>query len=354
MNTYYYALDHNGDYLFDNFPNEVKDLIISYKENKDTFLIELNGGKCLARIGCKINEYGKIFTLTTEKKYIERYKFFKELVDKSSFGLKSLSQLNRQNIEDNTKQTEEFIHNLTSLHTYSLQNLFRLIPQNTLTGNINTQKEIINGIINSNIELTVDSILKLIKYNLAMKVEFSVFDRTLKPNAYLKKISHSMRDIVLSALQIFIDDFDQKNITVSLESCDKRLDIDYDSLFVSLFYLLDNSIKYCCPNTLYKIKFHEDDNNIFSISFIMISIKIESNEINKLTSKGYRSPLANRLNDKGSGLGMFRILKTLNLNDATLEIVPRYKDYTKKINGIEYEANLFKFKFKNQEDWFKC
>ena len=101
-----------------------------------------------------------------------------------------------------------------------------------------------------------------------MKVEFSVFERTQKPISVVKKIPHSIRGILLSILQIFIDDFEKIRIEVSLDAgqaSERRIEIDDDSFFVSLFYLLENSLKYCCPNTKYKIIFKEENLSLIHI-----------------------------------------------------------------------------------------
>jgi len=241
------------------------------------------------------------------------------------------------------------------LNSYSIQDLFVLIPQKTLSENINRQKDIIKEVIVEKPNVTVDTLLKLIKYNLAMKVEFSVFDRTQKPTSIVKKIPHSIRGLLLSILQIFIDDFEKKKIDVSLDAgqaSERRIEIDDDSLFVSLFYLLENSLKYCLPNTKYKIIFTEEK-NCFSILFIMISIRIETYEINKLTNFGYRSESAKQINSQGKGIGMYRIIKTLKLNNAVLEITPRINDYTRKCGNITYEGNQFKIKFLGQSEWYR-
>lgn len=188
-----------------------------------------------------------------------------------------------------------------------------------------------------------------------MKVEFSVFERTLNPSMSVRKISHSIRSVVLSMLQIFIDDFEEKGIVVSLDAgtaSERRLEIDHDSLLVSLFYLLENSLKYCCPRTKYKIIF-KDENDSFSILFNMISIRIENYEVKELTNFGYRSDTAKKINTEGQGIGMYRIIKTLKLNNAELEITPRINDFTKKRGDITYEGNEFRIKFNRQKDWFK-
>lgn len=352
MRTFYFATRANGDYIFDNFPDELKYLISEFKEKKDPFTITLKGEKIEARMACKTNQYGSIYVLTTESKFINRYKYFKQLVDLSPIYIKPLVNFQNELIETHNKRNEEFIHNVTSLNTYSIQDLFSLIPQNTLTENINKQKEKVREIIDEKPNVTVNTLLNLIKYNLATKVEFSVFERTIKPCASLQKETHSIRSVILSILQIFIDDFEKKNIEVSLDACEKLLKIDYDSLFVSLYYIFDNAVKYCCPSTKFKIIFKEEKGS-FDILIIMISIRIEDSEINKLSIRGYRSDYARLLNNNGHGIGMYRIHKTLKLNDAELVIKPRTNDFKRESRGIKYEANEFRIKFNGQQDWFK-
>ncbi len=355
MSTYYFAINAEGEHIFDNFPSNLKHITKNYIESTSPIDLNIEELKIKARIGKRSNSFGTIYTLTFDKKYVDRYKLFKELLGFSIISLESLANFHKSILIAQTVKTEELIHNITSLNTYSIQNLYSLIPQRTLSENINKQKDIIRGIISEKPNVTTDTLLKLIKYNLSMKLEFSVFERTQNPNAPIKKISHSIRNIVLSILQIFVDDFENKKIEVSLDSgsdSERRLEIDDDSLFVSLFYLLENSVKYCCPNTRYKIHFKEES-DCFSISFNMISIKIETYEIAKLTDYGYRSDFAKKINLEGKGIGMFRIVKTLKFNDAKLEIIPRIGEYVKINNDIIYENNQFKIKFMGQQDWFK-
>lgn len=353
MSTYYLVQNKRCEHLCDNFPKDLVYLIYEFKESKNTFIVSVDGKSTKARIGRKANSHGVIFTLTIEPKYIKRYKLFRELVELSALTIEPFTKFQQSIVDSNNTKTEEFIHNITSLNTYSIQDLFVLIPQNVLSENINKQKDIIKDYIVEKPYVTAETLLKLIKYNLAMKVEFSVFERTKKPDVTVKKISHSIRNLVLSILQIFIDDFEKKKIEVSLDAgtaSERRLNIDDDSLFVSLFYLLENSIKYCCPNTKYKIIF-KDESDDFSILFIMISLRIENNEVNKLVEHSYRSPLAKKLNQEGKGLGMYRITKTLKLNNAVLEITPRINDYSRISGDVQFEGNQFKIKFLDQNRW---
>lgn len=352
MTTFYYAEKTNGDYIFDNFPKNLIPLIANFKENQEVIKVFINGEKTEARIGKKKNAYGAIYVLTTEQKYINRYKLFKELVELSTIAIEPISTFQNKLIEKHSSDSQEFIHNVTSLNSYSIQSLFSLIPQAKLTGNINKQVDAVKDIINEKPIVASKTLLKLIKHSLATKVEFSVFERTMKLYQVSQKTDYPIREMVLSILQIFMEDFEERNITVSLDACERRISIDYDSLFVSFYYVLDNAIKYCCPNTDFKIIFKEEE-NCFAILIIMISVRIEDYEIQKLHIKGYRSDNIKSLNKDGNGIGMYRILKTLKFNDAELEITPRINTFKKTTGDVNYEANQFKIKFIGQQDWFK-
>lgn len=357
MSTYYFAFDNEKNYLFDNFPPELTNLVHEYTESSKIFNVTIDGINRQARLGRKYNNFGAVFTLTTEDKYISRPKLFKELLDTSILALKPLDDLKKSFVETKNRETEEFIHNVTSLNGYSIQDLFVLIPQDTLAENITKQSEIVKDIIQKKPNVTVSTLLKLIKYTLATKVEFSVYERTQSSNGYgtAQKMEWSIRAVVLSVLQIFMEDFEKMKVRVSLDAgadSEKRLKIDYDSLFVSLFYILDNSIKYCLHSTEYKIIFREESDG-YAVMFNMASIKINDNEVPKLTEHGYRSAIARSMNKEGKGIGMYRIVKTLKLNDATLEIKPRINEYKNTYDGIEYECNQFKVIFKGQNSWLK-
>jgi signal transduction histidine kinase len=352
MSTYYYAVSPSGDYLFDNVPQELMQLVSNFKETSKPTVLEFDGKKTVARVGRKKNDVGTIYTISTDQKLVDRLKLFRQVVDMSPVAMKSLAAFKQDIRNSQNSQTEEFIHNVTSLNTYSIQDLFTLFPQRLLTENINKQTDAIKNIVLDKPNEIVKTVLKLIKYSLAMKVEFSVFERVLKPNVVAQKMNHSIRAIILSILQIFIEDFESHRIEVSLDSSEKRVVVDYDLIFVSLYYIFDNAVKYCCPNSKFKIFFKEEKNS-FAIIFSMISLKISDDEVDKLSLRGYRSSLARSLDNTGNGIGMYRIIKTLKLNNAELEVTPRINDYRREYRNFDYEANQFKIKLIGQQDWFK-
>ncbi len=353
MATFYQCISKSGEVLFNNLPIELTEEIKRQSRSQKIIPITLNNQITDCRIGERISSHGSIYTLTDDKRLVNRFKFFKEVLDQSLIILENLNTCRQSLIEEQSSKIDELIHNIVSLNTYSIQSLYALIPQKDLPENINPQKDFIKKIILEKPNVTVDTLLKLIKNNLAMKIEFSVYERINNPRIRLNRINYSVRMIILSIMQIFSDDFDKKNIEISLDASpisERRIDIDDDALFVSLFYLFENSLKYCCNNTKYVIFFSEDTDT-FSVSFKMISVKINEDEIDKLLEYGYRSNNVKQLNIEGKGIGMFRIVKTLEANNAILKITPRCSTYTKDVGGTIYEANTFTIIFKDQKQW---
>ncbi|WP_353146264.1 hypothetical protein [Chryseobacterium sp.] len=351
-NTFYYVKNKDSNYLLDNFPSDFKYLIHTDINSRNRIDLAFGKETIKARIGKHCCSDLEIIILTFDEKYTNRYKFFKELLDVSPLLITPILELQDSVTKQNQESYDEFVHNITSLNSYSIQNLFSLIPQELLSNNINKQKEIIKEIIKEKPNLTVDALLKQIKYSVATKVEFSAYESIVKNNNTLLKQKHKIHKVILSILQIFIDDFEKNKITVSLSASEKLLEIDYDSIFVSLYYIFDNALKYCCPNTDFKIILSEEPQS-FDIIFKMVSVKIDDNEIDLLTERGYRSKTAKAVNTQGKGIGMYRIMKTLKYNNAELKITPNSFKFNKTTQNIEYQGNEFRVIFKNQNDWFK-
>jgi hypothetical protein len=344
MDTFKQINDSLGNIVYGDIPTEIQYLTAEIKDKSIKKEIKLNKIKHKAKLGYETNSNGTIYIITTETKYVNSSKLFNELIKMSIISLDTIISFNKKIALNQNEYVQDLIHNLTSLNAYNIQDLDALIPQQNLSKNINTQKSIIKSIIQEKPNITVETLLRLIKYNFAMKVEFSVFEKTVMKNPNVQKIEYSIREIILSILQIFIEDFEAKKIQVSVDSNFTRLFVDYDILFVSLYYILDNAVKYCSNKTKFKIIFKEDGNDFF-VLFDMVSLRIEDFEVGKLCQKKFRAQSAKLLTDEGKGIGMNRVLKTLKLNNAEILIKPRVTEYSKTSGKLNYEHNQFILKF---------
>lgn len=344
MKTFIDLIDIEGKSILNNFPKELQVFLEKEIPKSEKIELTFNGKKTKARIGKQKNNYGEIVILSIEERYVNSNNLFYELFKITILSLENIVSFRNTFSLNQNEYVQDLIHNLTSLNTYNVQELESLIPSKVLTQNINTQKEVIKNIIAEKPIITANTLLKLIKYNYAMKVEFSVFEKTIMQNPKVQKQELSIKEIILSILQIFIDEFEQRNITVSIDNNDKRIHIDYEILFVSLFYILENAVKYCSKSSKFKILLKEEE-SYFYIIFDMLSLRIEDDEVSKLCLKKFRAKSAINYSEDGKGIGMSRVLKTLKLNNADIEIIPRVTDFSLKKGQFTYEHNQIKLKF---------
>ena len=151
-------------------------------------------------------------------------------------------------------------HNLVSIQARNTQEMFALIPQEKLTGDIHGQISAISSIITSNSVKASQTLLQLIKNNLAMKSEFtsSIF---LFPNRKLieKKIrltfkNHPIRNVLLNVAHAFFSDFTDHGVTINVGECQATVKLDYDTFRVALFHVIDNATKYIQPHSNFDIE----------------------------------------------------------------------------------------------------
>lgn len=341
MEVFQHILDiETKEVLANNFPEYLQKLLNPPMDQ--VHLINVSGKFKKFRFGTRKNEKGILYLCTSEERYVNSSKLFRDLLDISETAMNTIVNFRNTFSLNQNEYVQGLLHNLTSINTYNIQDIFALVPQKVLTENLNTQHEVLKEIIVGQPNVTANTLLKLIKSNYAMKIEFSVFEKTVMKNPIVQKSDYSVREIVLSILQIFIDDFESNGITVTLDSNPKRLFIDYDIFFVSLYYIFENAVKYCMGGSKIKIHLVEEGFNNFVVIFDMMSIKIEDDEVTKLTTKNYRSQHAINLTSKGKGIGMHRVLKTLRLNNSKLEITPRYTSTSFDKNGNLFEHNRFR------------
>lgn len=193
--------------------------------------------------------------------------------------------------------------------------------------------------------------LRVAKNNMAMKVEFSVFDKLMEPRPSINKEKHEIRKIILNILQIFHQDFQDKNIELHLDSSDVELDVDFETINVCFYYIIENAVKYCAPDSKLKIYLLEE-NRFFKVSFDMLSLQIQEGEENKLCDYGYCGINSKKSGKNGFGIGLYRAYKTLILNGAKIEIKPRISNTIRAHAGYTYEHNAIDTIFPYEKGWF--
>jgi K+-sensing histidine kinase KdpD len=242
--------------------------------------------------------------------------------------------------ESEKKKTIRLKHNLSTYSTKIHQELYKLLPQDKISGNIHNQREIVKSILEKNPDHAVTTLLRILKNSNLIKAEFDVYDILHSPNPHVDQQTHSIHKVITLSLSSFLLDFIGKGIKLNMDECDGIMSFDYKSMSSILCHIFDNATKYVAPNSNFKISVEEDESH-FNLIFDMISLKVNENELNKIFDEGFSSDFSEKLGYAGSGIGMNIIKRLSELNKFKLEFKNNI-DPTKGIErlGIPFDQNI--------------
>jgi signal transduction histidine kinase len=210
-------------------------------------------------------------------------------------------------------------HNLISYNAHILQDLYSIVPQERLAGNGQDQiSAFLDAIITKPKDAAV-SLLRILKNTNLSKSEFSIFEKLYDENPTLEIYSHKIHKVILLVFNSFWYDFIQKRVKININRCDRKLNLDYESVSAAFAHIIDNAVKYTATGTELEVSF-EEGGDAYIVKFDMVSMKIDPDEKYLIFNEGYsgRHPVRADLSGKGIGLGIVR--KLLALNNATVSI----------------------------------
>ena len=297
-----------------------------------------------SRFGKIVTKRGLTFLCTDE---IKTTKLFKDRLSVFDSTLKPLEKLaieiKLKVSEEEKKRTKRLLHNLISLNGHNIQELYALVPQEILTANLEDQINIITDLLSENPKEAALTFLRIAKHNIAMKTEFSVFKKLFENNPALEFSNHPLRKVILNILHTFFQDFSDKHVYVRVNDNNTRVNLDYDSVHVAIYHIIDNASKYCIPNREIIIDFIDSDKYL-TVLFNMTSIIIEDDEVEKIFEESYSGRNAQKNNKSGDGIGMFRVKRLLDLNKATI-LVNRDYQRIERYKNVDYGRNIFEIRF---------
>ena len=329
---FYIAIDNEKNILISKLDNHKK--ILELIKNKNEVLTFQN---TKYRVGFCEKSEGTIYAYTSFKDFIKSSQKFNTYISVIGESITDIVD-NKKNIKNILiKQINVLIHNLVSLNAHNLQEIHNLFSQETLNNSISNKKQVITNIVKGNPEKTASALLKLMKNNNAIKTEFSVFAKLFEDSPKLNMKNHNVHKVLMNLLYGFFPDFTDHHINVTVNPSTVKAYFDYESLYVAFFYLLDNATKYIQPHSSFEISF-KDENEEVQVIFNMLSLKIHSDEKEKIFNEGYSGVMATKKDKQGMGIGMARAKKILELNSASIK-VDCQTDY--KVSSCDYQNNIF-------------
>lgn len=273
------------------------------------------------RQGLISNNKGTTFLCCDETKTT---KLFRDKLAGLSYAYYDL-QIPKEKFEDEAKVNEQLrvnrlVHNLTSINAHNIQEIYDLVPQDILSANYQTQLDFIQKEIKKDVRKASLMFLRIAKHNIHMKSEFSIYRKLDRSDAELDLRRHPIQKVLLNVLHTFFVDFTNNGIFVEVGNYYGRVLVDYETIQVALYHLIENASKYTKPDTNILIQFNETD-SATTITVTMTSLFVEEDEVEKIFIEGYSGKHAKQLGLHGDGIGMWRISQMMTLNKGSVKFI---------------------------------
>jgi signal transduction histidine kinase len=272
------------------------------------------------RQGKIVNTKGSTFLCDKTK----TTKLFREKIDALSYAFYDLI-IPRKQYEIDAKQIEQqrvnrLVHNLTSLNAHNIQEIDDFIPQELLASNYQELLKYIQEQIKKDSKNAALMFLRIAKHNVHMKSEFSIYKKLDRLDAALEPTMNPIRKVILNVLHTFFIDFTNQNIYVYVAEFRGRVKIDYESIQVALYHLIENATKYTMSDSNVEINFEERQTEI-DVEFKMTSLYLDDEEVEKIFIEGYSGKVAKECKLNGDGIGMWQINRMMKLNEGRIKFI---------------------------------
>lgn len=291
------------------------------------------------RIGFIENNSGKLYACSDNSKTTKNYKEELNVIASHISDLLVLRDEVAQEISQNELQrVRRVVHNLKSINAHCIQELYNFIPQDKFTQNINQTVDIVKEAIKKKNKDAALTFLRIAKYNGSMKAEFSIYEKLLKDNPKLSPRSYKLRDVIMIVLHMFFGDFTSISVRVDVDEYYEKAVIDFESIQVALYHIVENAAKYIKPQTNLKVLLN-NDNEFHTIEFKMNSLHLYHDDIEQMFNEGYSGVNAKKISKAGDGIGMYRVKRLIELNKSEIHVVAGDEIVTYR--GYEYSENSF-------------
>lgn len=297
--------------------------------------------RCLMQLGKRrrgINkfEHGTIYLCSGDEDDIKSSKLFKKKLSIYEASLSTISQATEETKQKINKQTEVLLHNIISLNAHNIQEVHAVMPYN----HTNTYKGAMSKarvLIKKDPHEFANAMYRINKNNMAMKMEFSVFNRLMGADKDLPMRNHEVKRVFLSILHSFFQDFNDKNVYINMVGDDFEVNIDYESMHVVFHHILENTVKYCYPKEEITIMFCSKNNQMI---FQMYSLEITEEDMKHIFQEGYSGAYAQLAGKSGKGIGLSRVQKLLQHNNASIKINNNIPGFINKVKKeVSYQRN---------------
>jgi len=311
---HYLIRRENGELLSTDLPQEQLDDAISFNKQYESDICPLS--KKRRRQGS--TAYNGLILYLCDYNPDTTNRVFKHQLEASKSFLRAFHRSYEELTNSEKKKTRRLKHNLSTYTSKIHQELFKLLPQDKISGSRSDQREVIKSILEKNLDHATTTLLRILKNSNLIKSEFDVYDFLHTSNPHIDPQKHSIHKVITLSLSPFWLDLVNKGISVNMKECDGEMIFDYKSMSSILCHVFDNATKYLVQDSEFSISVR-DNNDFFDIVFDMISLRVKEDELEKIFEDGFSSDYSEKLGYAGTGVGMNVIRKLSDLNSFKLK-----------------------------------
>lgn len=339
---YIHIKNSDNQIVYSTIPSNCQNCMLTCETTKELVKCSENGSD--KRRGIIRSRLGSVYLCSDDRDLLKSGRKFKAQLEFLNSMLQELDNIRNGIAEKINEDTKRLLHNVISLNAHNMQEIYELVSQDVLTQKMASQVEEFTKIIESNPKDIALALIRMHKNDIAMKVNFNVFKKLYDRSPATNFLKHPLHRVVLNVLHVFFQDFTDKGVRVIIDSCNADILLDYESIQVALYHLIENSAKYILDDSNLHISFPLK-NGIQYILFDMVSLEIPDDEVEKIFEEGYSGESARLLHLSGSGLGLGIIKPLLQLNKAELRLLRNVNpSRSKKTTLAEYQNNQFEIK----------
>ena len=202
--------------LTSNFPEDFDVLDIeNWKTVSEVIDCEISGKK-RRQLKVELGSYDLYLTATDKSFSNKKFKIYTEAC---IYFAEHVFPKYLKSIESEQRRFRRLRHNLISLSTSITNELYQIVPQDSLTKGGLNQLKLLSDIISTDPRGVANHLLKILKASTLMKSEFDVYDMLYSPKPNLDFFSHKIHKLILISLNAFWLDLLTKNIKVDLSEC---------------------------------------------------------------------------------------------------------------------------------------
>lgn len=220
-------------------------------------------GGGMRRRGLKTTTDGSVFFCTSDEDMLKSKRVFSRTLDLYVEMIGGIAEIQKIAADDAREESRRLVHNLTTLNTHIIQEIYNIVPQDDLAGAPNKQIRLIANAISADPSAAAQAALKILKNAVAARNEMQVVRRfRTTPQLPPQLKPHIIHKVFKNVLITFFQEALERELYWNLRATSERVLMDYELVSVALYRLFENCVKYCAPTSTVDIAFQSSESRL--------------------------------------------------------------------------------------------